>query len=176
MQTNVESWTCQRMRGGHGKQSRAVLLSRRKPSCFSSVSPDMLMWKWERTRDICSSSVMKIIGDRPPLSPFHGRWFETKQTRETAAVNKAVCGFILPFLPSAASSNGSFKNIPALTRDNTNDKKTNSLISWRMLFWFGFITNISILCVIYSTILAKLSTVCFFSPLEWLKWSFWKAL
>ena len=87
---------------------------------------------------------------------------ETKQNRETAAVNKAVCGFILPFLPSAASSNGSFKNIPA----THSWQKTNSLISWRMMFWFGFITNISILCVIYSTILAKLSTVVFFHHLN----------
>lgn len=94
------------------KTVEQVLLSQRKFSCFSSGSPDILMWKREKTRDICCSSALKITGDSPLSRPFHGQKSEIKQNREPAAVNKAVCGFCA-FLPWAASSNGSYTNILA---------------------------------------------------------------
>ena len=113
MQTNVESWTCQRMRGGHGKQSRAFLLSRRKPSCFSSVSPDMLMWKWERTRylfllcyeDYWRSTSVKSF-------PRTMVWNQTKP-RNGSCKQSCMWLYFAFSPPIAVSSNGSFKNIPA---------------------------------------------------------------
>lgn len=44
------SWTSQKTRGGFGKTVEQIMLSQWKFSSFSSVSPENLMWKREKTR------------------------------------------------------------------------------------------------------------------------------
>lgn len=147
-----------------------VLLSQQES--FYSVSPDILMWKRdERGRIFIPllfwSSLETLL--RPGLS--------ADKSLTERNLRNGGCMRLLCRLPPAASSTRATFHFPA-TRS-----LCDSLIMTRKriprfhegcCFCLCFMTNISIVCVIYSTILAKLSTV--YHHLNDLKWSFLKAM
>lgn len=134
----MESWTSQRMRGNDGKRWSKFCFLNGNFHFFSSVSPDILMWKRER-----SFSFLFLRGFLEIL--LCQSRSKDKSLKSNKTEKRQLCVAFCAFLPLAESSNGSYINIPAnpaivtITKNSWQKNKFLGLMKDVVFIWFWLI-------------------------------------